>query len=138
MYLYLIAYFILQAKHPPISLEHATAICRDIVQVPANIEAVHLIYGQPGIPKDVFPLQRHSLIRTYACCTSVFPGDGKTHFVKRMLRERCEYHSTTITVNEGFTTKGAILELLSIPENAVHPTVFFNFAFTLLPADYKV
>jgi len=78
----------------------------------------------------------HMVTSTF--CTSVSPGDGKTHFVKRVLRERSEYHSTTITVNEGFTTKGAILELLSIPENAKCPTVFFNFTFTLLPADYEV
>ena len=71
----------------------------------------------------------------YAHCT-LSPGDGKTHFVKGMLQ--CDYYSTTITVNEGFTAKGAILELLSIPEKAECPTVFFNFTFTLLPADYKV
>ena len=75
---------------------------------------------------------------TSTFCTSVSLGDGKTHYVKRMLKKRSKYHSTTITVNEGFTTKGAILELLSIPENAKCPTVFFNFTFTLLPSDYKV
>lgn len=65
-------------------------------------------------------------------------GDGKTHFVKRMLQEKKKYPSVTITVNEGFTTTGAILELNSLTEDAKSPIVFFNFTFTLLPSDYKV
>ena len=65
-------------------------------------------------------------------------GDGKTHFVKRMLQEKVEYPSVTITVNEGFTTTCAILELNSLTEDAKSPIVFFNFTFTLLPSDYKV
>ena len=70
----------------------------------------------------------------YFCTT----GDGKTHFVRKMLQDRVEYPSVTITVNEGFTTTGAILELTSLPEDAKRPIVFFNFTFTLLPSDYKV
>ena len=66
------------------------------------------------------------------------PGDGKTHFVRRTLQEKVEYPSVTITVNEGFTTTDAILELTSLPEDAKCPIVFFNFTFTLLPSDYKV
>ena len=65
-------------------------------------------------------------------------GDGKTHFVKRMLQKKVEYPSVTITVNEGFTTTGAILELNSLTEDAKSPIAFFNFTFTLLPSDYKV
>lgn len=81
----------------------------------------------------------------YACvlcdwhCIYFFtPGDGKTHFVRRILQDRVEYPSVTITVNEGFSTTGAILELTSLPEDAKRPIVFFNFTFTLLPPDYKV
>ena len=65
-------------------------------------------------------------------------GDGKTHFVKRMLQEKVDYPSVTITVNEGFTSTGAILELNLLTEDAKSPIVFFNFTFTLLPSDYKV
>jgi len=70
--------------------------------------------------------------------TSLTLGDGKTHYVRRMLREKRKHYSVAITINEGFTTKGAILELLSIPKYAKSPIVFFNFTFTLLPADYEV
>ena len=58
--------------------------------------------------------------------------------MRRKLQDRVEYPSVTITVNEGFSTTGAILELTSLPEDAKWPIVFFNFTFTLLPPDYKV
>ena len=58
--------------------------------------------------------------------------------MRRILQDRVEYPSVTITVNEGFSTTGAILELTSLPEDAKRPIVFFNFTFTLLPPDYKV
>lgn len=71
-------------------------------------------------------------------CTYFFTiGDGKTHFVRRQ-QDKVDYPPVTITVNEGFTTTGAILELTSLPEDAKRPIVFFNFTFTLLPSDYKV
>ena len=58
-------------------------------------------------------------------------GDGKTHYIRTELEQVDESHQVTITINEAFSTLTAIERLCSLPRDAPHCAIFFNF--TMVP-----
>ncbi len=72
-----------------------------------------------------------TLLDIYSVNGCGYPGDGKTHYIKKKLKEAAS--SVTIAVNEAFSVASAIKKLQSIPMDSPDCAVFFNF--TLIPPE---
>lgn len=74
-------------------------------------------------------------IRYLLILFSSFAGDGKTHYIKKQLRNVQPRCKVTIAVNEAFSMKGALQKLQSLPIKEQECVIYFNFTLLLSEVD---